>query len=54
MMMREAFNNILLKETSCNYDNYMLVSQWVLGLGVEVMPKEVELAHYKCLESRLD
>ena len=25
-MMREAFDNMLLKEASCNYDNYRLVS----------------------------
>ena len=27
MMIREAFNNMLLKEASCNYDNYRLVSR---------------------------
>ena len=27
MMTREAFENMLLKEASCNYDNYGLVSQ---------------------------
>ena len=27
MMMREAFGNMLLKEASCNYKNYVLVSQ---------------------------
>ena len=26
-MMREAFDNMLLKEASCNYDNYGLVSR---------------------------
>ena len=26
-MTREAFDNMLLKEASCNYDNYGLVSQ---------------------------
>ena len=53
-MTREAFNNMLLKEASCNYDNYRLVSWWVLGLGAEGTPEEVELAHCKHLESRLD
>ena len=53
MMTREAFNNMLLKEAG-HYDNYGLVSRQVLGLGAEGMPKEVELAHHKCLESRLD
>ena len=27
MMTREAFNNMLLKEAGCNYDNYGLVSR---------------------------
>ena len=27
MMTREAFDNMLLKEASHNYDNYMLVSK---------------------------
>ena len=54
MMTTEAFNNMLLKEASRNYDNYGLVSRKVLGLGAEGTPKEVELAHRKCLESRLD
>ena len=27
MMKREAFNNMLLKEAGCNYDNYRLVSR---------------------------
>ena len=27
IMTREAFNNMLLKETGCNYDNYGLVSR---------------------------
>ena len=31
---REAFDNILVKETSCTYNNYRLVSWEVLGLGV--------------------
>ena len=53
-IMREAFDNMLLKEASHNYNTYGLVSQQVLGLGVEVMPKEVKLAHCKHLESRLD
>ena len=26
-MTMEAFDNMLLKETSCNYDNYRMVSQ---------------------------
>ena len=26
MMSREAFDNMLLKEAGCNYDNYRLVS----------------------------
>ena len=53
-MTREAFNNMLLKEAIHNYHNYGLVSRQVLGMGVEGMPKEVELVHCKCLESRLD
>ena len=53
-MTREAFDNILLKEASRNYDNYRLVSRLILGLGVEGMPKEVELMHHKHLESRVD
>ena len=53
-MMREAFDNMLLKETSHNYDNYRLVSWQVLGLGVEGTPEEVELVQRKHLESRLD
>ena len=27
MMTREAFNNMMLKEASCNYNNYRLVSR---------------------------
>ena len=27
MMMREAFDNMLLKEAGCNYNNYGLVSR---------------------------
>ena len=54
MMTRKAFNNMLLKEAGRNYDNYGLVSQKVLLLGVESTPKEVELVHRKSLESRLD
>ena len=27
MVAREAFNNLLLKEASCNYDSYNLVSR---------------------------
>ena len=53
-MIRESFDNMLLKETSHNYNNYRLVSWWVLGLGAEGTPEEVELAHCKRLESRLD
>ena len=53
-MTRDAFDNMLLKEASRNYDNYGLVSRWVLGLGVEGTPEEVELVYCKCLESRLD
>ena len=53
-MTMEAFNNMLLKETSCNYDNCGLLSRYVLGLRAEGMPKEVELDHCKCFESRLD
>ena len=33
MMTREAFNNMLLKEASRNYDNYGLVSQVGSGIG---------------------
>ena len=54
IMTREAFDNILLKEASCNYDDYRLVNRQVLGLGMEGMPEEAELAHHKCLESRLE
>ena len=54
MMTREAFDNMLLKEAGSNYNNYEPVSQWVLVLGAESTPEEVELAYYKCLESRLD
>ena len=57
MMTREAFDNMLLKEVSHNYDNYdnyRLLSQQVLGLGVEAMPEGVEIVHHKCLKSRLD
>ena len=53
-MTTKAFKNMLLKEASHNYNNYGLFSRQLLGLGVEGMPKEVELAHCKCLESRLD
>ena len=56
-MTREAFDNMLLKEVSHNYnnyDNYRLLSQQVLGLGVEGMPEGVEIVHHKCLKSRLD
>ena len=53
-MTRETFDNMLLKEASHNYDNYGLVSQYVLGLGVEGTPKEVELVYYKHLKSKLD
>ena len=53
-MIQEAFDHMLLKEASHNYDSYGLVSQQALGLGAEGTPKEVELVHCKCLESRLD
>ena len=53
-MAGEAFDNMLLKESGHNYDNYGLVSWWVRELGPEGMPKKVELVHCKCLESRLD
>ena len=53
-MTRGAFDNMLLKEAGCNYNNYGLVSWKVLGLGAEGTPKEVELVHRKHLESRLD
>ena len=53
-MIREACDNLLLKEAGHNYDKYGLVSWQVLGLGVEGMPEEVELVHHKCLESKLD
>ena len=33
-IMREAFNNMFLKEASHDYDSYGLVNQKVLGLGV--------------------
>ena len=54
VMTREAFDNMLIKETICNYNNYRLVSRQVLWLGVIGTPKEVEWMHYKCLESRLN
>ena len=54
IMMREAFDNMLLKKTGHNYDSYGLVSRYFLGLGAKRTPKEVELEHNKCLESRLD
>ena len=36
---REVFNKMLQKETSHYYDNFELVSRWVLGLWVKGMPK---------------
>ena len=54
MMIWEAFNNMLLKEAGHNYNNYGLVSRYVLVLGAEEMPKEVELVYRKHLESKLD
>ena len=54
MITREAFDNILLKVTGYSNDNYGLVIRQVLGLGAKGMLEEVELAHHKCLESRLD
>ena len=53
-MTREAFNNILLKDASHNYNNYGLISRQLLGLGVDGMPEEVKWAHHKCLKSRLE
>ena len=53
-MTREAFDNILLKEAGHYYNNYGLVSWYVLGLGAEGTPEEVELVHHKRLESNLD
>ena len=54
MITREAFNNMLLKKTSHNFDSYGLVSRQVLGLEVEGMPKKVEQVYCKHLDSRLD
>ena len=51
---RKAFDNMLLKEASHNYDDYGLVSMQVLGLGLEGMPKEVKWVHCKLFESKLD
>ena len=48
-MTREAFDNMLLKEAGHSYDNYGLVSGWVLGLGAEGTPEEVDLAYRKFL-----
>ena len=46
IMTREAFENMFLKDASCSYINYRLVGRQVLGLGVEGMPKELDLVHY--------
>ena len=54
MITRNNFINMLLKEASCNYYNYGLVSREALELGAEGMPEEVELVHCKHLKSRLD
>ena len=53
-MTREAFDNILLKEASHNYDNYSLVSRLVMGLGLERMPKEVNQVLHKRYEFKLN
>ena len=50
----DAFNNMLLKDEGYNCKNYRLVSRYILGLVVEIMPEEVRLAHNKHLESKLD
>ena len=39
MIMREAFDNMLLREASYNHDNYGLFCIHVLGLGLEWVPK---------------
>ena len=49
-MTREACDNMFLKVSGYNYDNYGLV----LGLGIKGMHEEVKWMHHKCLEPRLD
>ena len=41
-MTREAFDNMVLRETDHNYNNFGLVSRQLLGLGVEKIPIEAE------------
>ena len=53
-LTREAFGNILPKEASFIYDNYGLVSMYVLGLEVEGTTKDIEWVWHKCFESRLE
>ena len=35
MIIREAFENVLLKQAGCNYNNYKLITRQVLGFGVK-------------------
>ena len=53
MIIREAFDNILLHKARCKFNTNSLVSKQVQSLGVEGMHEEVNQMHYKHLEAWL-